>query len=72
MCEQLGYSDSREVCGTCGISYRRRYERGRRMLDMMRPGEKQLRLNKVCVLFEYSPHFFISFLLLVINGYSDL
>ncbi|KUJ18249.1 uncharacterized protein LY89DRAFT_684174 [Mollisia scopiformis] len=45
-CEQQGYSDSSEICGECGTSYRRRYERGRRMLDMMRPGEKQIRLNK--------------------------
>jgi hypothetical protein len=45
-CEQKGYSDSEEYCGTCGISYWRRYERGRRMLDMLRPGEKQERLCK--------------------------
>lgn len=45
-CEQKGYSDSEEYCGTCGVSYWRRYERGRRMLDMLRPGEKQERLCK--------------------------
>ncbi|KAF8863558.1 hypothetical protein BDZ45DRAFT_798154 [Acephala macrosclerotiorum] len=44
--EQEGYSDSKEICGECGTNYRRRYERGRRMLDQLRPGEKQLRLNK--------------------------
>jgi len=45
-CEQKGFSDSEEYCGTCGVSYWRRYERGRRMLDMLRPGEKQERLCK--------------------------
>ncbi|CZR53223.1 uncharacterized protein PAC_03101 [Phialocephala subalpina] len=45
--EQEGYSDSKEICGECGTSYRRRYERGRRMLDQLRPGEKQIRLNKI-------------------------
>jgi hypothetical protein len=46
LCEQKGFSDSHEYCGTCGVSYWRRYERGRRMLDMLRPGEKQERLCK--------------------------
>ncbi|KAE9375459.1 hypothetical protein N431DRAFT_502353 [Stipitochalara longipes BDJ] len=45
-CEQDGYSNSHEYCGTCGVSYWRRYERGRRHLDLQRPGEKQLRLCK--------------------------
>lgn len=45
-CEQKGYSDSHEYCGTCGVSYWRRYQRGRRMLDILRPGEKQERLCK--------------------------
>jgi hypothetical protein len=46
LCEQKGYSDSHEYCGTCGVSYWRRYQRGRRMLDVLRPGEKQERLCK--------------------------
>ncbi|PMD45078.1 hypothetical protein L207DRAFT_507994 [Hyaloscypha variabilis F] len=45
-CEQAGYSDSHEYCGTCGVSYWRRYERGRRHLEVRRPGQKQLRLCK--------------------------
>ncbi|TVY43717.1 hypothetical protein LSUB1_G000656, partial [Lachnellula subtilissima] len=36
----------RDSCGDCGISYRRCYERGRRMLDMQRLGERQPRLRK--------------------------
>ena len=39
-------SDRAEYCGICGTSYRRRFARGRRMIDMRRPGEKQERLRK--------------------------
>jgi len=45
-CEQNAYSDSANFCGACGVSYKRRYTRGRRMLDLNRPGEKQVRLTK--------------------------
>lgn len=44
--ETKGFSDSREHCGKCGVNYARRYQRGRRMIDVQRPGEKQVRLNK--------------------------
>lgn len=44
--ESKGYSDSAEHCGKCGVNYSRRYQRGRRMIDVKRPGEKQERLNK--------------------------
>ncbi|TVY76079.1 hypothetical protein LSUE1_G004706 [Lachnellula suecica] len=45
-CEQSEASDHKTVCGTCGTQYRRCYERGRRMLDMRRPGPGQHRLRK--------------------------
>jgi hypothetical protein len=44
--EDKGYSESAEYCGVCGVEYARRYKRGRRILDVRRPGEKQGRLNK--------------------------
>lgn len=50
-CENKGYSDSHEYCGQCGVSYRRRYERGRRVLDQDRRGPMQHRLKKVCYSF---------------------
>jgi len=34
------------VC-KCGVAYWRRFERGRRMIDMLRPGDKQERLRCV-------------------------
>jgi hypothetical protein len=45
-CEDGEFSDARTLCGKCGIGYWRRFERGRRMIDMERPGEKQVRLRK--------------------------
>lgn len=33
------------VCGSCGVRYWKRYERGRRMLDVERLGEEQERLR---------------------------
>jgi hypothetical protein len=45
-CEDKGFSDSEKFCGGCGVTYWRRFERGRRMIDMERQGEKQRRLRK--------------------------
>jgi len=39
-------SDAKLWCGSCNGNYRKRYERGRRMIDMSRPGEAQARLRK--------------------------
>jgi hypothetical protein len=44
--EDKSFSDSKNFCGQCETGYWRRFERGRRMIDMRRPGEKQERLRK--------------------------
>ena len=45
-CQDGEVSDREEYCGRCATAYRRRFARGRRMIDMRRPGEKQVRLRK--------------------------
>lgn len=32
-CENKGYSDSKDYCGRCSVSYRRRFEKGRKRLE---------------------------------------
>ncbi|KAK0107331.1 hypothetical protein ONS95_004024 [Cadophora gregata] len=32
--EQKNFSDSKDICGGCGVAYRRRYARGRRFLNV--------------------------------------
>ncbi|KAH8599421.1 hypothetical protein B0O99DRAFT_390645 [Bisporella sp. PMI_857] len=44
--ENTAFSDANLHCGLCGVNYSKRFERGRRHIDMQRPGEAQLRVRK--------------------------